>query len=102
MAKTKVELKGLIENINSRRIAYSKRKRALVKKAIELSVMCDTNISITIFDKTRQKLAHYSSSFDFNPKVASQLLDPNILPQLTYNIYSNSDYQTLHNQKQIS
>lgn len=53
MAKTKVELKGLIENANSRRITYSKRKRALIKKAIELSVMCDTNISITIFDKTR-------------------------------------------------
>ena len=69
MAKTKVELKGLIENLNSRRITYSKRKRALVKKAIELSVMCDTNISITILDKTRQKLVHYSSSFDFNPKV---------------------------------
>jgi len=37
----------------------------------------------------------YNSSFDFNPKVISEMLDPNILPQLTYSIYNNQDYQQI-------
>ena len=91
----------LIEDIKSRRVTYSKRKRGLIKKAIELSEMCGQHICITIFDKQRQKLVQYNSSFDFNPKVVSEILDPNILPQLTYTLYNNQDYQLLANSKKM-
>ena len=41
MGKKKIDVCGLIKNLNKRTVTYSKRKRGLLKKAIELSVMCD-------------------------------------------------------------
>ena len=41
----------LISDVNRWRVTYSKRKRGLIKKAIELSQMCGQDICITIFDK---------------------------------------------------
>lgn len=50
MGKKKIDVCGLIDHEGRRTVTYSKRKRGLLKKAIELSVMCDQHISITIFD----------------------------------------------------
>ena len=41
MGKKKINVCQLIENVNARYVTYSKRKRGLIKKAIELSVLCD-------------------------------------------------------------
>ena len=59
----------------------SKRLRNLIKKAIELSRMCDLDISIVIRDKEMGKFTQYGSSDDtqkdgtFTPQIALGLLD---------------------------
>ena len=55
--------------------------------------MCEQDISITIFNKEKQKLVQYSSSYDFNPKLIAKMLEPDVLPQITYQFFSNEDYQ---------
>ena len=44
-----------IHNVAKRKVTSSKRKRGLLKKAIELSVMCGLDIFMIIFDKEKQK-----------------------------------------------
>jgi len=53
MGRNKVNVNEYITDKPTREVAYSKRKRGLIKKAIELSKMCGQNIFMIIFDKDR-------------------------------------------------
>lgn len=59
MGRGKVELKRIENNI-SRQVTFSKRKQGLLKKARELSVLCDAEIALIIFSG-RGKLYDFSS-----------------------------------------
>ncbi|KAL2923560.1 Agamous-like MADS-box protein AGL18 [Bienertia sinuspersici] len=59
MGRGKIEIKK-IENINSRQVTFSKRRSGLVKKATELSVLCDCDVGLVIISSTN-KLYEYSS-----------------------------------------
>ncbi|XP_048443966.1 MADS-box transcription factor 23 isoform X1 [Pyrus x bretschneideri] len=48
MGRGKVELKR-IENPTSRQVTFSKRRNGLLKKAFELSVLCDAEVGLIIF-----------------------------------------------------
>ncbi|XP_057491060.1 truncated transcription factor CAULIFLOWER A-like isoform X1 [Actinidia eriantha] len=48
MGRGKVELKR-IEDKNSRQVTFSKRRSGLIKKARELSILCETEIALFIF-----------------------------------------------------
>ncbi|XP_004299084.1 PREDICTED: MADS-box protein SVP-like isoform X2 [Fragaria vesca subsp. vesca] len=50
-----------IDNLPARQVTYSKRRRGLLKKARELSVLCDCEFSVIIFSATG-KLCESSSS----------------------------------------
>ncbi|KAK9933976.1 hypothetical protein M0R45_021144 [Rubus argutus] len=50
-----------IENLPARQVTYSKRRRGLLKKAEELSVLCDCEYAVIIFSATG-KLCESSSS----------------------------------------
>ncbi|GAB4843877.1 hypothetical protein Ancab_013841 [Ancistrocladus abbreviatus] len=60
MGRGKIEIKK-IENVNSRQVTFSKRRAGLLKKARELSVLCDADIGVIIFSSTG-KLYEFSSS----------------------------------------
>lgn len=60
MVRGKTELKR-IENITRKQVTFSKRRGGLLKKAFELSVLCDAEVSLIIFSQ-RGKLFEFSSS----------------------------------------
>ncbi|KAM7500154.1 hypothetical protein LguiA_024568 [Lonicera macranthoides] len=60
MGRGKIEIKK-IENINSRQVTFSKRRAGLLKKARELSILCDAQVGVIIFSSTG-KLYEFSSS----------------------------------------
>ncbi|GJS22913.1 MADS-box protein AGL42-like protein isoform X1 [Tanacetum coccineum] len=60
MVRGKVELKR-IENTTSRQVTFSKRRNGLLKKAYELSVLCDAEVALMIFSQ-KGKLFEFSSS----------------------------------------
>lgn len=53
-----------IQDDRTRSVTFLKRKNGLMKKAYELSVLCDSQIGIVIFD-SRGKLFKYSSDGNF-------------------------------------
>lgn len=52
---------GRIENPASRQVTFSKRKSGLVKKAKELTILCEAEVGLAIFSNTG-RLYEYSSS----------------------------------------
>ncbi|BFG32292.1 hypothetical protein CerSpe_185660 [Prunus speciosa] len=60
MGRGKVELKR-IENPTSRQVTFSKRRNGLLKKAFELSILCDAEVALIILspsDKIYQFASH--------------------------------------------
>nr|AHI85951.1 AGL24 [Carya cathayensis] len=60
MAREKIKIKK-IDNVTARQVTFSKRRRGLLKKAEELSVLCDAEVALIIFSATG-KLFEFSSS----------------------------------------
>ncbi|XP_043698522.1 MADS-box protein SOC1-like isoform X2 [Telopea speciosissima] len=60
MVRGKTQMKR-IENTTSRQVTFSKRRNGLLKKAFELSVLCDAEVALIVFSP-RGKLCEYASS----------------------------------------
>ncbi|PIM98845.1 hypothetical protein CDL12_28670 [Handroanthus impetiginosus] len=60
MVRGKTQMKR-IENATSRQVTFSKRRSGLLKKAFELSVLCDAEVALIIFSP-KGKLYEFSSS----------------------------------------
>lgn len=92
MVRGKTELKR-IENATSRQVTFSKRRNGLLKKAFELSVLCDAEVALIVFSP-KGKLYEFSSSSTnktieryqknvkslgrFNKKISDQLTTENL------------------------
>ncbi|XP_071921518.1 MADS-box protein SOC1 isoform X1 [Coffea arabica] len=60
MARGKTQIKR-IEDATTRQVTFSKRRKGLLKKAFELSVLCDAEVALIIFSPSG-KLYEFSSS----------------------------------------
>ncbi|XP_057419916.1 MADS-box protein AGL24-like isoform X2 [Lotus japonicus] len=60
MTRKRIQIKK-IDNISSRQVTFSKRRKGLFKKAQELSTLCDADIALIVFSATN-KLFEYASS----------------------------------------
>ncbi|KAM2975774.1 hypothetical protein FF1_001897 [Malus domestica] len=60
MVRRKVEMKR-IENNTSRQVTFSKRRKGLLKKAYELSVLCDAEVAVIVFSQ-KGRIDEFSSS----------------------------------------
>ncbi|XP_078181997.1 agamous-like MADS-box protein AGL11 isoform X2 [Carex rostrata] len=60
MGRGKIEIKR-IENTTNRQVTFCKRRNGLLKKAYELSVLCDAEVALIIFS-SRGRLYEYSNS----------------------------------------
>ncbi|XP_077241695.1 AGAMOUS-like 15 isoform X2 [Tasmannia lanceolata] len=76
MGRGKIEIK-MIENTTSRQVTFSKRRVGLLKKAKELSILCDAEVALIIFSNTgrlfefssssmKRTLARYNRNFDYS------------------------------------
>ncbi|KAL8142172.1 hypothetical protein V2J09_015204 [Rumex salicifolius] len=59
MVRGKTQMKR-IENATSRQVTFSKRRSGLLKKAFELSVLCDAEVALIIFS-ARGKLYEFAT-----------------------------------------
>ncbi|KAJ7290911.1 hypothetical protein O6H91_Y292100 [Diphasiastrum complanatum] len=62
MGRGKIEIKR-IENATCRQVTFSKRRNGLLKKAHELSVLCDAQVAVIIFSSTGKLFDFPSSRF---------------------------------------
>ncbi|XP_039013475.1 agamous-like MADS-box protein AGL18 [Hibiscus syriacus] len=63
MGRRKIEMKK-IENLNSRQVTFSKRRNGLLKKAKELSILCDAEVGVIIFSGTGKVYQWSSTSME--------------------------------------
>ncbi|XP_048329881.2 MADS-box transcription factor 14 isoform X2 [Ziziphus jujuba] len=63
MGRGKVELKR-IENPTTRQVTFSKRRNGLLKKAFELSILCDAEIALLIFSPAGKVYQYASHDMD--------------------------------------
>ncbi|RWW19126.1 hypothetical protein GW17_00016836, partial [Ensete ventricosum] len=60
MGRGKIEIKR-IENTTNRQVTFCKRRNGLLKKAYELSVLCDAEVALVVFS-SRGRLYEYATS----------------------------------------
>ncbi|KAG8045609.1 hypothetical protein GUJ93_ZPchr0008g11845 [Zizania palustris] len=60
MGRGKIEIKR-IENTTSRQVTFCKRRNGLLKKAYELSVLCDAEVALIVFS-SRGRLYEYANN----------------------------------------
>lgn len=65
MGKRRLDKIQKIESKNHRRVTFCKRKKGLLKKSIELSLLCDVDVFVFIYDKNNKSCTHFGS----NPKL---------------------------------
>ena len=77
-----------IADRNIRMITSNKRKKGILKKAIELSKLGDQKVVLYVYDENLKKVTHFSSDPDFDiNKIFSQ--------KLHREFFSNLDYEKL-------
>jgi hypothetical protein len=70
MVRGKTEVKR-IENATSRQVTFSKRRNGLLKKAFELSVLCEAEVALVVFSP-RGRLYEFASATRCTPVSRSQ------------------------------
>ncbi|NP_001280926.1 floral homeotic protein PMADS 2 [Malus domestica] len=61
MGRGKVEIKR-IENSSNRQVTYSKRRNGIIKKAKEITVLCDAKVSLIIYSSSGKMVEYCSPS----------------------------------------
>ncbi|KAI8340446.1 hypothetical protein BC941DRAFT_417264 [Chlamydoabsidia padenii] len=60
MGRKKIKIQPIVDNRN-RQVTFLKRKHGLMKKAYELSVLCNCEVALIVFNP-KGKLVQYASS----------------------------------------
>ncbi|KAJ0100115.1 hypothetical protein Patl1_20027 [Pistacia atlantica] len=89
MGRGKVVLERIPNKIN-RQVTFSKRRSGLLKKAYELSLLCDVEVAVVIFS-SRGKLSEFASNHNVDK----------ILERYRQYCYSSSSSRIAENEKEI-
>ncbi|CAO2826361.1 unnamed protein product [Amaranthus hypochondriacus] len=73
MGRRKIEMKK-IEDKSSRQVTFSKRRCGLMKKARELSVLCDVDVALLVFSNHGRLYELFSASSSSSSLSLSQIL----------------------------
>jgi MADS-box transcription factor len=74
MGRNKIKIEK-IKNERIRQVTFYKRKKGLLKKAMELGLLCDVKVFLCIVDKNDKSLL-YSSDKDINKFINEYMLNP--------------------------
>ncbi|KAE9606332.1 putative transcription factor MADS-type1 family [Lupinus albus] len=80
----KIEIKR-IENTTNRQVTFCKRRNGLLKKAYELSVLCDAEVALVVFSN-RGRLYEYANNRSF-PYISSTPYNQLILRDLLVTLF---------------
>lgn len=83
MGRGKIEIKR-IENTTNRQVTFCKRRSGLLKKAYELSVLCDAEVALIIFS-SRGRLYEYANN---RYASLSLSLSPTYFGSTTFNTFN--------------
>ena len=90
-----------IDDELKKRCAMTKRKRGLFKKAIEMSILCEVDVFVCLFDRNRQKIFELNSEEDFDIQILSHMLDKVNKHQFKCKKFTNKDYDSFKIDKKI-
>lgn len=66
MGKKKIDKITRIVNDSQRKVSLCKRKKGLIKKTIELSVLCDLKMFVFVLDESQNRVTHFASHQDLD------------------------------------
>jgi len=95
MGRNKIKIER-IANERNRQATFTKRKNGLIKKAMELSILCDCEIGLIIFNQTNKLFQYASEDVD---KVIVRYADYEEAP---CQILTNSDYNVRFDNEKTS
>ena len=84
MGRNKIKIER-IKSERNRNITYIKRKKGLIKKAMELSVLCDVNIFLCLISKNSNQKSLFCSSDSVDDFIQKYITIP-IKAEETYNL----------------
>ena len=94
MVKVKREIFARIADETDKNITYCKRRKGLIKKAMELSLLCGAEIELAIHMPNKQRCYVYQSN-SVKPKVDILEKCYRNLPDFKMDQYGNSDAASL-------
>ena len=93
MGKRKLQNMDKIKNETTRKITYCKRKKGLLKKAIELSKLCDQICFLYIYDRKTKQAVHYASDQGVDLiEIFNQKLHREFFSNDDYGLVGGEDY----------
>eukprot|EP01122_Echinamoeba_exundans_P006371 TRINITY_DN1772_c0_g2_i1.p1 TRINITY_DN1772_c0_g2~~TRINITY_DN1772_c0_g2_i1.p1 ORF type:complete len:483 (-),score=96.88 TRINITY_DN1772_c0_g2_i1:86-1534(-) len=83
MGRKKILIKK-IENDKKRGITFTKRRSSVIKKAMELSILCDTKVAVVVIDGNQEAAVYSSADFDGIVQTVTIKRPPRILSNVDY------------------
>jgi MADS-box transcription factor len=84
MGRNKIKIER-IKSERNRNITYIKRKKGLIKKAMELSLLCDVNIFLCLIPRGTKEMCLFCSSDSIDDFIEKYIQTP-IKSEETYNL----------------
>jgi hypothetical protein len=91
MGRKKIKI-ARIKDDRNRNATFSKRKNGLVKKAIELSILCDCEVALVIFNSNGRLIQYSSGNID---QTLSKFIDENPVELYTNDMVRSKNVNAL-------
>ena len=61
MGRKRIEKLRRLEADHQRKVTLIKRQKNIIKKSIELSLLCDVSMFVFVYDQNSKSMVHYAS-----------------------------------------